>query len=572
MKKLISVIAVCAMTLSMTPISFEAHASMSDWTITDGVLTIKGNGALPKYEDPRKIPWYDKKEEVTSLVLEGNITEITDQLFSGMKNLESVSFPDTVTSIGWQTFSNCTSLKEVNLPDSVKSIGNGSFGRCENLESVSLPNGLETIDVWAFGECTNLKNITIPDTVSSIGAYTFYKCTSLTDMTLPEKVTALEEGLLQGCTSLQNFNAKGKIESVEGAVFSGTPWLLNQPGIVTYDGKWLLAYNGSEQEIKIPDGVTEICDYAFMNNENIAKVILPESVKMIGREAFLYSSLSELEMPAVEVIKDNAFSETPLKSITFPDTLQEIEGYTMQNCKELTDVHFGSSMTEIPQGIFFYCDGLKTVTIPENIKEIKNMAFYDCKNLETVIFEGKELDSMGSSVFHGCESLKSIVIPSGVSKIQEGTFYGCNALESVKIPESVTSIGTEAFYNCTNLKTITVPATVTEISKRALGYTYIKDTGYCLTDDFVIEGYLNSAADTYAKENEITFSVLNDSSLKGDVNADGAFNVSDVILLQKWLLAVPDTHLANWKMADFCEDDKLNVFDFCLMKKELLKG
>lgn len=56
----------------------------------------------------------------------------------------------------------------------------------------------------------------------------------------------------------------------------------------------------------------------------------------------------------------------------------------------------------------------------------------------------------------------------------------------------------------------------------------------------------------------------------GDVNADGVFNVADVILFQKWLLAVPDTHLADWETADFCKDDRLNVFDFCLMKKALL--
>lgn len=59
---------------------------------------------------------------------------------------------------------------------------------------------------------------------------------------------------------------------------------------------------------------------------------------------------------------------------------------------------------------------------------------------------------------------------------------------------------------------------------------------------------------------------------KGDVNQDGAFNVADVILLQKWLLAVPDTHLENWKAANFCEDNRLDVFDLCLMKRELLKN
>lgn len=56
-----------------------------------------------------------------------------------------------------------------------------------------------------------------------------------------------------------------------------------------------------------------------------------------------------------------------------------------------------------------------------------------------------------------------------------------------------------------------------------------------------------------------------------DVNMDGSFNVADVVLLQKWLLAVPDTHLPNWKAADLCEDDKLNVFDLCLMKQALLE-
>lgn len=60
--------------------------------------------------------------------------------------------------------------------------------------------------------------------------------------------------------------------------------------------------------------------------------------------------------------------------------------------------------------------------------------------------------------------------------------------------------------------------------------------------------------------------------IKGDVNQDGTFNVSDIVLLQKWLLAVPDTHLANWKSADFCADGKLDVFDLTLMKRELINS
>ena len=60
--------------------------------------------------------------------------------------------------------------------------------------------------------------------------------------------------------------------------------------------------------------------------------------------------------------------------------------------------------------------------------------------------------------------------------------------------------------------------------------------------------------------------------LVGDVNVDGTFNISDAVLLQKWLLAVPDTHLANWKAADMCEDNKLDAFDLCMMKRKLING
>lgn len=59
--------------------------------------------------------------------------------------------------------------------------------------------------------------------------------------------------------------------------------------------------------------------------------------------------------------------------------------------------------------------------------------------------------------------------------------------------------------------------------------------------------------------------------IEGDVNADGALSVIDAILLQKWLLAVPDAELTNWKAADLCEDNIINVFDLHLLKRMLLE-
>ena len=66
-------------------------------------------------------------------------------------------------------------------------------------------------------------------------------------------------------------------------------------------------------------------------------------------------------------------------------------------------------------------------------------------------------------------------------------------------------------------------------------------------------------------------STLPSGDIKGDVNKDGAFNIADVVVFQKWILAAPDTEIANWKAADFYVDNKLDVFDLCLMKKALVE-
>lgn len=64
--------------------------------------------------------------------------------------------------------------------------------------------------------------------------------------------------------------------------------------------------------------------------------------------------------------------------------------------------------------------------------------------------------------------------------------------------------------------------------------------------------------------------------LSGDINSDGEFNVADVAVFQRWLLGDSfcgdDIKLNNWKAADLCNDGRLDVFDLCIMKQELLKN
>ncbi len=57
------------------------------------------------------------------------------------------------------------------------------------------------------------------------------------------------------------------------------------------------------------------------------------------------------------------------------------------------------------------------------------------------------------------------------------------------------------------------------------------------------------------------------TSVRGDVNADGTFSVTDVIMLQKWLLRAGGITAPN--AGDLCEDGLLNGFDLAVMKREL---
>lgn len=55
--------------------------------------------------------------------------------------------------------------------------------------------------------------------------------------------------------------------------------------------------------------------------------------------------------------------------------------------------------------------------------------------------------------------------------------------------------------------------------------------------------------------------------LLGDANSDGKVGVADAVVLQKWLLGMPDSELAEWTAADIYEDNRLDAFDMVLMRQ-----
>lgn len=85
-----------------------------------------------------------------------------------------------------------------------------------------------------------------------------------------------------------------------------------------------------------------------------------------------------------------------------------------------------------------------------------------------------------------------------------------------------------------------------------------------------------SPANSYNQDNvyccnlaEIALYGTESAFVIGDANDDGSLTISDLLMVQKWLLGYGE--LTNWKNADLLEDEKIDVYDLCLLRKELIK-
>jgi len=106
-------------------------------------------------------------------------------------------------------------------------------------------------------------------------------------------------------------------------------------------------------------------------------------------------------------------------------------------------------------------------------------------------------------------TINNIIIPNTVTIISATAFCDCSNLTSITIPNSVKSIGGQAFQGCINITSIEIPKSVTSIGSSALGF-YDVGFGYedKRIDGFIIKCYSGSAAETYAKNNNIKYEII----------------------------------------------------------------
>ena len=182
------------------------------------------------------------------------------------------------------------------------------------------------------------------------------------------------------------------------------------------DKTTLILYPTNRQQnvYTIPNNVTTIGKQAFFYCNNLASVIIPNSVTIIEERAFsrfraayymkegtLYdSSQISITIPnSVANIGERAFSESGLTSISIPGNVKIIRKRTFEMCDRLTSVTIGAGVTTIGASAFTNCKSLTSVTIPKSVTSVEESAFIACMNLTSVTVLNPRPPVLGSDAF-----------------------------------------------------------------------------------------------------------------------------------------------------------------------------
>jgi len=396
---------------------------------------------------------------ITDIIIPNNITQLSENNFYNLNNLNTIIFTPSVSAIGNTCFGLCYNLKNIILPTGLLNIGNSVFWGCTSLNSIKIPGTVQTMGTNIFDSCTSLTNIELeegltslgaglfastpitniilPSTITSIGTSLFYNCLNLTDITLSQNLTTIPAFTFYNCNSLTHIDLPTDIQTISNNAFSFCTTL---------------------SDIIIPSGVTIISNYLFDHCSSLNNITLSENISSIG----IYSFKECVDM----------------SSMNLPSSLKIINNYCFNNCTGLTNINIPSGVTYFGDDIFLGCSEFLNIDIEEGRTSLSNGAF---RNLPvSSIILPQSLTSMDDECFKNCTNLKYLNIPSGIVfttfgtnfisgcseflnlDIEEGrTFLPANMLynapiSTITLPNSMTTLNSNCFNGCNNLKNITI--------------------------------------------------------------------------------------------------------------------
>ena len=343
------------------------------------------------------------------------------------------------------------------------------------IPSESLDKKVTRIEYPAFMDCASLTSVKIPDSITEISIHAFCGCASLSEV------------------NVSKFNEV--FSSRDGVLFNK-------------DMTCLLMYPVGKRDKKyaLPDSVETIGAYGFSRCSSLTSIEISKSVTEIGQYAFEGCS--------------------SLTSADIPEGVEEIYMCTFKGCAALTSVVIPNTVTAINYGAFKDCTSLTSIEIPDSVEKIFTDeagkdhnripgAFSGCTSLAAINVseENEYLSSVDGVLFNKDKTDliaypvgkkdKNYIIPIGVTCIADEAFSECSLLTSVEFPDTVTDIGNSAFNGCASLTLVTITDSVVSICE---------DVFADCSDSLVIYGYTDSCAEVYAKECEMTFIPIDDSS------------------------------------------------------------
>lgn len=196
----------------------------------------------------------------------------------------------------------------------------------------------------------------------------------------------------------------------------------------------------------------KIEDYAFIHNESLTELMIPEGIKYIGKRAFFgCKNLKKVILPnSLVSIGASAFSGCEnLEEIILPANIKKINYRTFADCKRLKKIVIPEGVEELEWAVFSECENLEEIVLPQTIKKIDKQLFLNCKKLKNVILP-THLEELPDEVFNGCSSL-DIILDANIKKLGKKVFEKCYKLSS--FPQAVTSFGENCFKDCRSLVT-----------------------------------------------------------------------------------------------------------------------
>ena len=283
------------------------------------------------------------------------------------------------------------------------------------------------------------------------------------------------------------------------AVGNGTePLFSTESNIIYGTGRTASALT----KIVIPEGVTDLNAEALRNINYKAEIVLPSTLRRIGREAMndslmlkaLPEGLEVLEAECIGWSADVPFVVTPQMRYIDGAFSRSVQAFVQEGENENYSVRDGvlynadgsvllryprrSTAEEfiIPEGTvsvgenaFAYARNLKRISLPGSLRQIGDQAFYLCSRLAEITYEeDTSLEAIGEGAFTGCDSLTEISLPP-VKEIMKRAFSGCESLTTVHFAEGTRSIGESAFLD-TAIAAPQFPESLIKIDDNAYGF------------------------------------------------------------------------------------------------------